>query len=322
MFKLSIIIPVYNVEKYVEKCLRSCAEQDLSPDEYEIIVVNDGTKDNSLEIVERVAKDYSNITIISQKNAGLSAARNKGLSIAKGEYVWFVDSDDWIKKKCLKKIINKCIDDELDILAICAASVVDDLEKRVFSYNINGIYNGNKVISDLYFQVSVPCSIYNRKYLINNNLDFYEGIFHEDSEFTPRSYYYAKRISFVDEIFYYIFHNTNSITRTINPKKAFDCIDVAISLSQFSRNVSNECKDRFNYLISENINSGLNNISSMSDDKQKELNVYIYKNRFLFMHLIKSKVIKYKIEGCLFYLFTRKTVLIYKTLQYFNKSSL
>lgn len=88
--KLSIIIPVYNVAPYVEKCLRSCAEQDIPSEDYEIIVINDGTPDNSLEIVERVAKDYPNIIIHSQDNAELSAARNKGLSLAKAKYVWFV----------------------------------------------------------------------------------------------------------------------------------------------------------------------------------------------------------------------------------------
>ena len=139
--KLSIIIPVYNVEKYVEKCLRSCAEQDLPSDEYEIIVVNDGTKDSSLEIVERVAKDYSNIAIISQENAGLSAARNKGLSLAKGEYIWFIDSDDWIEKNCLQKIIRKCFEDGLDVLGICAANVVNDYIVRISKSIMPGSYS-------------------------------------------------------------------------------------------------------------------------------------------------------------------------------------
>ena len=116
MLKLSIIIPVYNVEKYIEKCLVNCAQQDCCTDSYEIIVVNDGTKDNSLAIAEDVARRYDNIYITSQLNAGLSEARNKGLSLAKGEYVWFVDSDDWIDTNCLTDIMKYLTG--IDVLAM------------------------------------------------------------------------------------------------------------------------------------------------------------------------------------------------------------
>ena len=95
---LSIIIPVYNVEKYVEKCIRSCENQDIPKENYEVIVVNDGSPDGSLAIVERLANEFSNIKVINQENKGLSMARNTGLEAAKGEYVWFVDSDDWIEE--------------------------------------------------------------------------------------------------------------------------------------------------------------------------------------------------------------------------------
>ena len=95
---LSIIIPVYNVEKYIHRCLTSCCKQsDASLDEYEIIIINDGTPDNSMDVVYNIAKKYSNIVIFNQKNKGLSAARNQGLEIAKGEYVQFLDSDDWLR---------------------------------------------------------------------------------------------------------------------------------------------------------------------------------------------------------------------------------
>lgn len=105
MVKLSIIIPVYNVELYIEKCLQSCLSQDIPYDEYEIIVVNDGSPDGSLAIAESIAKTTTNMTIISQKNGGLSAARNTGMSVAKGEYIWFVDSDDWIETKDRKSVV-------------------------------------------------------------------------------------------------------------------------------------------------------------------------------------------------------------------------
>lgn len=98
MIKLTIIIPVYNVEKYVGRCIESCLKQDLSPKEYEILVVNDGSKDGSIDIVRRYARENENIRIIEQENAGLSAARNHGIKEARGEYLWFVDSDDDINR--------------------------------------------------------------------------------------------------------------------------------------------------------------------------------------------------------------------------------
>ena len=101
MKKLSIIIPVYNVENYVGKCLESCLNQDIPKNEYEIIVVNDGTKDNSVQVIEKYITPENNIRLIHRKNGGLSAARNTGLKEAKGEYVWFVDSDDWIENNVL-----------------------------------------------------------------------------------------------------------------------------------------------------------------------------------------------------------------------------
>ena len=104
--KLSIIIPVYNVEKYVERCLRSILNQGVSEKEYEIIIQNDGSTDNSLAIVERVVKEYSNCLVFSSQNRGLSAARNAAFCHASGHCVWFVDSDDWIEDGCLSILLN------------------------------------------------------------------------------------------------------------------------------------------------------------------------------------------------------------------------
>ena len=101
---LSIIIPVYNVERYLAECLDSCLEQDIPHDDYEIICVNDGSTDGSAAILERYAGENPNIQVITQPNGGISAARNTGLDAANGEYIWFVDSDDFIQKNCLGKL--------------------------------------------------------------------------------------------------------------------------------------------------------------------------------------------------------------------------
>ena len=93
--KLSIIIPAYNVSNYLDKCLESCFKQDLSEKEYEVIVVNDGSEDSTLDIALRWKTLHENLSVISQQNQGLSMARNNGLRAAQGEYVMFLDSDDW-----------------------------------------------------------------------------------------------------------------------------------------------------------------------------------------------------------------------------------
>jgi len=134
---LSIIVPVYNVEQYVEKCLLSCIRQDIAMDEYEIIVVNDGSLDRSYEIVLDYAIRYDNIWVINQVNQGLSSARNVGFQKAKGEYVWFVDSDDWIEENCLGRICSY-LRDGLDILQLQYRLVYHAKNKFVKASNQGG----------------------------------------------------------------------------------------------------------------------------------------------------------------------------------------
>ncbi len=101
---LSLIIPVYNAEKYIAECLDSLLDQDLSPEEYEIICVNDGSRDNSLSILETYAGRHTNVRIITKENGGVTTARNTGLTAAKGDYIWFVDADDLIKEQVLGRL--------------------------------------------------------------------------------------------------------------------------------------------------------------------------------------------------------------------------
>lgn len=129
--KLSIVIPVYNVEKYVSECLDSCLEQNIDITDYEIIIVNDGSTDNSANLINLYAKQ-SNIIIINQENLGLSAARNAGMKIAKGEYIWFVDSDDWIEPGILKRILLA--------ISLCA--------KDCFRLNYRTVTEAGKILKD------------------------------------------------------------------------------------------------------------------------------------------------------------------------------
>ena len=104
--KLTIVIPAYKVEKYIAKCIQSCLNQDVPEKEYEIVVVNDGTPDKSAIIAKEFAAKHANIKVIDQDNQGLSVARNTGIHYSKGDYIWFVDSDDYIADNCLARIIH------------------------------------------------------------------------------------------------------------------------------------------------------------------------------------------------------------------------
>lgn len=315
--KLSIIIPVYNVEKYVEKCIRSCENQNIPKDDYEVIVVNDGSPDGSLTIVERVAKEYPNIKVISQENGGLSAARNTGMQHADGEYYMFVDSDDWIEENCLGKLIKKIKDENPDALAICAANIINGEPKRRQSYLDETPMTGQDVLL-MGISLCAPFSIWKSSFLKNNNLYFYKGIFHEDTEFSPRAYYLANKVSFTNDIIYFVYQNPTSITRTFNPKKEFDKVFVARRLHDFELTTKHECKRFFDDKISQIINGALSEIEKCDITEQERFNKVLYENRDLMKHFVDSPRLHHKVQGLLFFAFPKRILQIHKNMNIFK----
>lgn len=311
---LTIVIPIYNVEKYIEKCLLSCLCQDIPASDYEIIVVNDGTKDRSLEIAERIAAEYSNIKIISQENQGLSAARNTGLAAAKGEYIWFIDSDDWIEENCLGQIIQALLKDEPDVLYIgcCWTDGKNEL-KRILSYQKSPLTGPEALKSGLFPMAQQ--SIVKSSFMKNNNFKFYEGIYHEDSELTPRIHYKSSKISFLNRVVYFYFQNANSIMGKANPKKSLDLIKVVCpSLSSFADTVIQSDRIIFDNMIAMYINNAFNFICKCCVSDQLEFQNEFIKSSYLIKHLIRSTRVKYKFEGFLFKLFPNNTLSIYRYL--------
>lgn len=313
---LSIIIPVYNVERYVERCVRSCELQDIPQTECEVIVVNDESPDNSLRVVERVAKDFTNIKVISQPNGGLSAARNTGMRHAQGDYYMFVDSDDWIKENCLGQICRKLRDERPDVLCICAANVVNDKLERRFSFQDEQPIIGRELLRRG-VSPCAPFGIWASSLFKKYELSFYEGIYHEDSELTPQAYYFAEKVSFLNDVIYYVRQNPTSITRTINPKKSYDLVSVVCAnLARFADRV---VQDEYKYLyydrVGECLNSAIFHILSNDKKEQDKLNELIYDNRCLIQYMKKSTVLKYRLEAFLFDLFPRHYVRIYKMLK-------
>jgi len=235
---LSIIIPVYNTEKWIARCLDSCLNQDIPHEEYEIIVVNDGSPDDSMSIVNEYAAKHTNIRVIHQQNRGLSAARNTGLKYATGTYVWFVDSDDFIESTCLGDLLKQAEKDSLDVLCFKPYLLFEDGRKDIFEIPFQAekqVYDGSDFICKVDMPPAAWCALYQRSFLLEKALQFKEGIYHEDQEFTPRAYYLASRIEFINTCAYYYFQRTGSIMKSSNPKKAHDLLVVADSLYNFAQ---------------------------------------------------------------------------------------
>lgn len=300
---LSIIIPVYKTERYLRKCLDSCVQQNVS--EYEIIIVDDGSPDNSLSIAKEYASSYNNIKIISQSNAGLSAARNAGLNCACGNYVWFVDSDDWIEENCLGRIYS-LLKSGVDILQLQYRKVYekDNSNLEIPFYVINGIKNGKEIIRLGGLPAPAQFSIYRTDFLRNKGLKFYEGILHEDSEFKPRATYLANSISSDTDVSYnYLQRESGSITSTYKLKNATSTIIVMNNIFRFLQdyNVEKELHGCFYRIMGMNMNSLLIGYRQLEEKDRNHIRELLKNNKNLFVCLMKSGCFKYMIEGFIFY---------------------
>lgn len=306
--KLSIIIPVYNVEKYVEKCIRSCIEQNISFEIYEIIIVNDGSTDESLRIIKSFYKEIPNIKLINQRNCGLSVARNVGLGLARGEYVWFVDSDDWILPCCLETLINNLID--LDVLALNYLKVSEGMDEVILVPD-SSCETGIDLLCKGFHQPA-QFYVYNRCFLMRHSLTFVPGLLHEDFEFTPRMLFFAKSLRVYTKPVYCFFQRPNSIMSSTNPKKGFDLLIVAKNIELFRAGLLRIDLDKVFYdLVSLAINNAMANAISMPLVDRKRFSTELYGKRYLFKCLRNSTHLKYRIEGWLFALMPKRALGIY-----------
>lgn len=228
---LSVIIPIYNVEPYVEKCLLSLLVQDLPLDDYEIICINDGSTDNSKEVVLRLQREYSNIILIDQENEGVSVARNKGADKATGKYLLFVDSDDFVQENSLGLIIKDTCSNQAQI-AIPGYTYLDSngivQGKRIYDGYEERIFNGmeayyllrdKKLRGEDPANVIIPDSsvgiIYEANFLNRNYLRYVPGvILNQDCEFLARVHCLSDRCLLLDHMFYAAVARKGSATRS------------------------------------------------------------------------------------------------------------
>ena len=246
MVKLSIIIPLYNVEKYIGKCLESIFSQQVSEDNYEVFVVNDGTPDNSMRIVENYMSQ-PNLKVVNQENKGLSGARNRGVKESNGEYIWFVDSDDYIDKKS--------IDIVLDVIEKANANVYAFPHRKVYEKDgsmepeMKGLKEGFVTMEE--FSVSslctscVPFYVLKRAFFIEHDLFFHEGVYHEDMEFLAKLNVCCNEIYVCSStLYYYLIRVSGSIMTSFNIKRAYDCLTIVDELLRFKKENLTELKKK------------------------------------------------------------------------------
>lgn len=227
---VSLIMPVYNVENYIEKCLCSALSQTMTG--IEIIVVNDGSTDGSMKVVNSFANKNSNIIIINKENGGLSSARNSGLEIARGKYIAFIDSDDYIDKTMIEKMYTSARDKELDIVA-CNLTKVDAEgkslgdEKNIVDYN--RIYNKDEVTRE-YLTNNIPAyawnKLYSRRLFQEYEITYPVGKLYEDIGTTFELFARADKVGFIDEALYLYVQRDGAITKVPSFKAGRDIISI------------------------------------------------------------------------------------------------
>lgn len=212
--KISVIVPVYNTEKFLARCLDSLVQQTIK--DIEIIIVNDGSIDSSQNIINEFVKTYPNkILAFSQQNAGQSVARNFALKHVSGDYITFVDSDDWLERNALELLYDSIISINSDI-AVCDINIYR--QDTPESTNFLELFRTNKYLA----QKFVWGKLYKSDFWKKNKFKFYEGIFYEDLELLPKVLFMTNKISIVDcRLYNYELRNETSTTKLVKNSEYF-----------------------------------------------------------------------------------------------------
>ena len=221
--KISVIIPVYNVEKYVGRCLDSVLKQTYN--NFEIIAINDGSTDGSLEILNHYSKKDSRIKVINQENLGLSSARNNGIKISKGQYLIFVDSDDTINTKLLEDTLNLAIKNQLDIVIYGYSKLTEDgaiVSKTLFNDEILDKVSARQRIISLHMSPMACNKLIKRKLFIEGVIEYPFDTLHEDIGTTYKLIWNASQVGQLSKSYYNWFIRSDSITGSLTKKHISD----------------------------------------------------------------------------------------------------
>lgn len=232
MIKVSVIVPIFNAEKYLKRCLESLVNQTLK--EIEIILINDASEDNSINIINEYEEKYpKKIQVINlEENVRQGGARNKGLDIAKGEYIGFIDSDDWAELEMFEILYNKAKENDADIVdsqyLLCKDVDYYYARTKAIPEHLRGKLDVDKRKELLLETATLASKIYRREFLNENNLRFIPGLMYEENDFVPTAILYADYLDVVEKGLYCFFReNPESITIKMNDNSHFDRLTTA-----------------------------------------------------------------------------------------------
>lgn len=217
MIKFSIIVPIYNIEKYVEKCIESLINQTYK--NIEILLIDDGSTDSCPEICKKYEEKDNRIKYIRKENGGLSSARNCGLSNANGDYIWFVDGDDYIKNDALEILEKELIKNDYDVLCFNTYTGNEDGFKE---RNIQNSIETENIYQKYVISAPSACfKIFKHELLKKSNFKFREGIIYEDLAIIPSLLCYTDKIGFIEDYLYYYVTRNDSImhVKKFNPNR-------------------------------------------------------------------------------------------------------
>ena len=228
--KLSIIVPIYKVEQYVHTCLESIFRQGLEEDIFEVILINDGTPDKSMEVIQDIIESHKNIRVINQENQGLSVARNNGIAAAKGEYILMPDSDDLLIENSLKPLLEIALETKADLVLADFLAMTDQEINSINAIPQKEIVIKEKTGKQLFLEDLNPyhCyvwrTLYKKDFIVSKNISFYPGIKYQDIPFTHECYLKAKN-GVKTNILLNIYRRwSGSSTKTYNIKNTKDFI--------------------------------------------------------------------------------------------------
>lgn len=296
---LTFVIPVYNVESYVARCLNSILSQEgVDKSLYEVIIINDGSTDGSLAVVNETVAGYSNVSVHSFANGGLGAARNRGTKLAKGEYIWYIDSDDWIELDSIKTLLPY-MDGKNDMVQFGMFFAYADGSKKTFP-RIPSVDSGRNILINGGWSMGAPFSIYRRDMYSNGGgqLSFVEGIYHEDNEFTPRTLYSAKQVTVIEKPLYYYYQgNSDSITTKPKIKKCYDLLTVSKLHTQYAQKVKDtEAMRFFLTLAGLELNTSLTNLRQYSEqERNKFIQTVEQQKKDYVVHMLHASKFKYRL---------------------------
>ena len=279
MTKLSIIVPVYNVEKYLPKCLESLIKQTLK--DIEIICVNDGSMDNSLAILKEFASRDSRIRIIDNQHQGVAKTRNTGIEQSTGEYIGFVDSDDYIDIDFFEKLYNSATKSNSDI------AIASILKHKNFFNIYNAKYTKEEIAITIQDKIKL-CEdkkhfffyawnkIYHSGFIKENNIKFSEGQIYEDVMFAIKALYYSNKIISVYGTKYHYIEHENSLTKYKDKtgEKEHDLVKAYSELQEFCNSKNIEIPERLNYYTKENFGFILNLYKGKYQSKIQLFNIF------------------------------------------------